>query len=143
MGFSGYSPIDEFLGTVRTRALRALRFFDWVSGEDLAEVMGLTDAEIANGSLPNAMKRSAKHGEIEMQYIASKSESGYEHTRGRLFYRITPQGKASLHEALARYEKLISVIQCPECRGHGDGCECCHEIGMVHESSWRAWKRGC
>lgn len=140
--FSSYAPLDEFLGTVRTRALRALRFFDWVSGEDLAELIGLTDVERGNGSLPNAMKRSAKHGEIEMQFVASASDSGYEHKRGNLFYRITPSGKAALRSVLASYDRVVSLIQCPACTGAGVGCECCDEVGEVHDSRWRAWCQG-
>lgn len=127
---------------MRTRALRALRFFDWVSGDELAELIGLTDVERGNGTLPNAMKRAVASGEVEMRFVAWATKS-HEHTRGVLYYRITNDGKAALRAALMNYERIVSMIQCPECRGAGTGCECCNEIGMVHESRWRAWRRDC
>lgn len=58
-----YVPLDELLAQPRTKLLRAIRFFDWVTSDDLFLACGVADHE--TDAYSQALARAVKAGNIE------------------------------------------------------------------------------
>lgn len=98
-GRARYFPIDEALSRSRVRALRAMRFRDWSSLDDIAEALGIgTDDDVARTTLSTSIGQAKKRGEVE--------QAG----GGRaLLYRITKAGRAWLANLYRAYDAGVEA----------------------------------
>ena len=90
----GYAPLDDLLASVRFRILRAIRHFDWVTPERLADALEVpswdTD-KLRRGCFDKAMSRMIEDGHLER--IGSPMS---------FQYRITNLGRAEYDLQIAR-----------------------------------------
>lgn len=84
-----YVPLDETLGSMRVRVLRALRHFGWTSTDELVSAIGI-EAQAERASYRRALADAVRRGLIECD----------QRERSAWRYRITPAGRASYAAAL-------------------------------------------
>ncbi len=86
-----YMPIDETLGRMRVRVLRALRHFDWTSTDELVWAIGIEE-QAERASYRRTLADSVRRGLVECD----------RRERQAWRYRITPAGRQSYAAALRR-----------------------------------------
>lgn len=88
-----YTPLDELMARPHVRILRALRWFDWATTEQIAIALDLPDHH-ENPQLRNAYTLAMRHmvqsGRVEANRTAWPHE-----------YRLTPAGREWLRAALS------------------------------------------
>ena len=84
-------PVDETLGRMRVRVLRALRHFDWTSTDELVSAIGIEE-QAERASYRRSMADSVRRGLVECD----------RRERETWRYRITPAGRESYAAALQR-----------------------------------------
>jgi DNA-binding MarR family transcriptional regulator len=91
-----YIPIDELLQRPDIRALRALRWFDWVTAEEIGDTLGLPppDESPQRNTLVAAITRLVNRGEIQRRPAPHGSHGA------RFEYRITAKGRARVERRL-------------------------------------------
>ncbi len=62
---TNYIPLDEWLDRPRVRMLRAMRFFDWVTAEDLFLALDVAEDKKERDNYSNALRRARQAGDIE------------------------------------------------------------------------------
>lgn len=72
-----YTPIDEWLARPRNRILRIVRRFDWISAEDIGDMMGVPtrrESGKARDSLGSMIRRLKLAGLLEQRFDGSTYE---------------------------------------------------------------------
>jgi hypothetical protein len=122
-----YIPIDELLQRPDVRALRALRWFDWVTAEEIGDTLGLPppDESPQRNTLVAAITRLVNRGEIQRRPARTRQPRRAvrvsDHRQGPHARRASPPGRCrvkwlvdalaacaaepgSLHRELAAFE---------------------------------------
>lgn len=87
---TAYVPVDEMLAQPRTRVLLALRWFDWVTAEELCDALELpTKAEDPwqRNSYQQVIARLVDNGLVLRE---SRKPSSRQYKRGEFRYRLAP-----------------------------------------------------
>lgn len=94
-----YEPLDDILRSPTVRVLRAIRFHDWISMSDVAEILGIDGFKERN-NLSSVLQNMARFGYVDRH-----------RGLGLRLYRITRRGIEQLERALAKYVEKLDCIE--------------------------------
>jgi hypothetical protein len=100
-----YTPVDELLGRLRVRVLRAMVHFDWCAYPELIDALDLTDDRHERDAFSTTLRRLVRDGSLERQRrttIDTWLDGGYS-------YRITSRGRDRLRRLLATSARALEV----------------------------------
>lgn len=98
-----YEPIEDILARPKVRILRALRWFGWVSGEDLWLALDVPEWNTTDADADNSERNRMQ---TMLGYL---TRTGRVETCQRGVYRLTDLGRADLARTLRKYEESIGA----------------------------------
>ena len=99
-----YCPLDVVLEHPRIRILRLLSRFDWISGYEITELLGVQWSPLVRNSYSTHLSRMSKAGLLLTRQCRryTRGESTGDSHGGGPDYRISPSARADLPRLIAR-----------------------------------------
>jgi hypothetical protein len=97
---SHYIPLDETLARTTMQILRALRWFDWVTSDELLTVIGVPDYDRSRN--PDRNRYTSKLLHLVKSGIVQRNDAYWPY-----LYRITNKGRDALQRVAHDYEQRL------------------------------------